>query len=195
MSAQSELTHAEGQCDLICVGGQNLNFGTNFVFFPLGLLHKLFIIFFLVIFLLIDIEMVENVVDDGVEPKPAIIEASVYVKNSTQTTVEAKATGVFKLHDKEVNTALFFTNDRRESEMFCLVDFVDKQQGRDLLYLKINLELKKNPILTLQCERSGVYNYKPPKTRKTLKLEGTGSRKCDCLFRICSYFHKKTNDW
>jgi len=87
--------------------------------------------------------MVENVVDDGVEPKPAIIEASVYVKNSTQTTVEAKATGVFKLHDKEVNTALFFTNDRRESEMFCLVDFVDKQQGRDLLYLKINLELKK----------------------------------------------------
>ena len=67
--------------------------------------------------------MVENVVDDGVVPKPAIIEASmeafidvkliieasVYVKNSTQTTVEEKTTGVSKLHDKEVNTALFFS--------------------------------------------------------------------------------------
>jgi hypothetical protein len=28
-----------------------------------------------------------------------------------------------------------------------------------------------------------------------LKLEGTGSRKCDCPFRICGYFEKKTNDW
>jgi hypothetical protein len=62
--------------------------------------------------------MVENVVDDGVEPKPAIIEASidvkhiieasVYVKISTQTSVEAKTTGVSKLRDKEVNTASFF---------------------------------------------------------------------------------------
>jgi len=33
-------------------------------------------------------------------------------------------------------------------------------------------------MLTLQCERSGV--YKLPKTKKKLKLEGTGSRKGDC---------------
>lgn len=48
--------------------------------------------------------MVEKVVDDGVEPKVAIIEAfldfkhiieaSVYVKISTQTSVEANTTGV-----------------------------------------------------------------------------------------------------
>jgi len=79
--------------------------------------------------------MVENVVDDGVEPKPAIIEdsinASVYVKPivegsvdvkipiqasvkiSFQAYVEAKPNGVSKLHDYEVNTAsLFLTNDR-----------------------------------------------------------------------------------
>jgi len=45
----------------------------------------------------------------------------------------------------------------------------------------------------LQYERSSV--YKPLKRRKKLNLEGTGSRKCDCLFRLCGYFEKNTNDW
>ena len=40
-------------------------------------------------------------------------------------------------------------------------------------------------MLTLQCERSGV--YKPPKRRKKLNLEGTCSRKCDCPFRLRGY--------
>jgi len=48
-------------------------------------------------------------------------------------------------------------------------------------------------MLTLQCERSGV--YEPPKTKKKLKLEGTSIRKCDCSFRMHGYFEKKTNDW
>ena len=47
-------------------------------------------------------------------------------------------------------------------------------------------------MLTLHCERSGV--FKPPKTKKKLKHEGTSSRKCDCPFRMCCYFDKKTND-
>jgi len=56
--------------------------------------------------------------DDGVEPKPVIIEASVDIKHtievlvdikiSTQASVEAKPTGVSTLRDKEVNTASFF---------------------------------------------------------------------------------------
>jgi len=37
--------------------------------------------------------------------------------------------------------------------------------------------------------------YKPPKTRKKLKLEGAGSRKCDCPFRLCGFFENDTNDW
>jgi len=49
------------------------------------------------------------------------------------------------------------------------------------------------PYMTMQCERSG--EYKPPKTRKKLKLEGTGSRKCNCLFRLKCFFENKTQDW
>jgi len=45
-------------------------------------------------------------------------------------------------------------------------------------------------MLVLQCEKSGV--YKPPKTKKKLNLEGTGSRKCDCLFSMRGYFDKKS---
>ena len=48
-------------------------------------------------------------------------------------------------------------------------------------------------MFMLQCERSGV--YKLPKMKKKLKLEGTGSSKCDCSFRMCGYFEKKTNEF
>ncbi|AES61205.1 hypothetical protein MTR_1g080040 [Medicago truncatula] len=47
--------------------------------------------------------------------------------------------------------------------------------------------------MTMQCERSG--EYKPPKTRKKPKLEGTGSRKCNCLFRLKCFFEKRTQEW
>jgi bifunctional N-acetylglucosamine-1-phosphate-uridyltransferase/glucosamine-1-phosphate-acetyltransferase GlmU-like protein len=94
--------------------------------------------------------MVENVVEDGVELKPAIIEveASVHVKYIVEVKVNVKIlfqshieekpklTGVSKLHDYEVNTASFFEQMiDGESDMICLVVFVDKWQGRDLLYL------------------------------------------------------------
>jgi len=45
----------------------------------------------------------------------------------------------------------------------------------------------------LNCDRSG--EYKPPKTKKKLKLEVTCLRRCGCPFRMCGYFEKKTNDW
>jgi len=45
----------------------------------------------------------------------------------------------------------------------------------------------------MQCERSG--EYKTPKTRKKLNLEGTGSRKCECPFRLKCFFEKNTQDW
>ena len=47
--------------------------------------------------------------------------------------------------------------------------------------------------MALQCERSGV--YKPPNRKKKLNLKSTGSRKCDCMFRLRGYFEKKTDDW
>jgi len=58
--------------------------------------------------------MVENVVDDGVEPKLAMIdvkptvEGSVNVKILFQAHLQAKPTSVSKLRDYEVNTASFF---------------------------------------------------------------------------------------
>jgi len=45
----------------------------------------------------------------------------------------------------------------------------------------------------MQCEKSG--EYKPPKTRKKPNLQGTGSRKCECPFRLCGFFEKDTKDW
>jgi len=45
----------------------------------------------------------------------------------------------------------------------------------------------------MQYEGSG--EYKPPKTRKKPNLEGTGSRKCECLFRLRGFFEKDTKDW
>jgi len=72
--------------------------------------------------------MVENVVDDGVEPKQtiievcvetsvdvkSIIEVKVNVKIPYQAYIEAKPklTGVSELHDYELTPPLFLTNDR-----------------------------------------------------------------------------------
>lgn len=95
--------------------------------------------------------MFESMVDDGVEPKPAIIESSIDVKHtieasidvkiSTQASVEEKPIGVLRLHDNEVNIVSFFFSQMIDGkiEMICLVGFVAKRQGRDLLYLWINL--------------------------------------------------------
>lgn len=90
--------------------------------------------------------MFESMVDDGVEPKPAIIESSIDVKHtieasidvkiSTQASVEEKPIGVLRLDDNEVNTVSFFSQMiDGKIEMICLVGFVAKWQGRDLLYL------------------------------------------------------------
>ena len=51
----------------------------------------------------------------------------------------------------------------------------------------------KMPTMTMQCEKSG--EYKPPKMRKNPNLQGTGSRKCECSFRLRGFFEKDTNDW
>jgi len=57
----------------------------------------------------------------------------------------------------------------------------------------IDKSVLKRSYLTMQCERSGI--YKSRKTRKKLNLEGIGSRKCNCPFRLKDFFDKETNDW
>jgi len=44
----------------------------------------------------------------------------------------------------------------------------------------------------MQCEMSG--EYKPSERRKKPDLEGTGSRKCECSFRLKCFFEKNTQD-
>lgn len=52
--------------------------------------------------------MVENMIDDDIEPKRPIIEVSVDVKPTIEASVEVKSTGVSMLRDNEVNNASFF---------------------------------------------------------------------------------------
>jgi len=65
--------------------------------------------------------------------------------------------------------------------------------GKGGIYYIIDKSSLKKPTLTLQCERSDV--YKPPKTRKKLKLEGTNSRNVIVCVRLRDFFEKITKDW
>lgn len=60
--------------------------------------------------------MVENAVDDGVEPRPlnakASIKAYIDVKLSIEASAEVKPSGVSKLRDHEVNITSFFLPPR-----------------------------------------------------------------------------------
>jgi hypothetical protein len=74
-----------------------------------------------------------------------------------------------------------------------LLGWVGRQAARVRFSISIDKYSSKRSTLSLQCERSG--EYKTQKTRKKLNLEGTGTRKCDCWFRLCCFFDKDTNDW
>ena len=87
------------------------------------------------------------------------------------------------------DTASFFTTNARWRERGEL----RRQGARAGFTICIDKLSLKRPYLTMQCERSGT--YKPPKTRKKPNLEGIGSRKCQCLFRLKFFFDKDTDDW
>jgi len=170
--------------------------------------------------------MVENVADDGVEPKPPKIEAfSVGVGSSdvkptkdvkfklkipfqahivhNQAKPKPVPTGNFNFEEKhnvvptgvhviEVNTGSFFATNERWRDREELLGWVRRQVAKAGLTISIDKSSLIRSYLTMQCERSD--EYKPPKTRKKLKLEGTGSRKCECLFRLKYFFEKNTQE-
>ncbi|AES97156.1 transcription factor AFT [Medicago truncatula] len=88
-------------------------------------------------------------------------------------------------------------------ETFCVMSQIKSWERDDLLgwvcqqvakaefTIFIDKSSLKKPTLTMQCERNG--EYKPPKTRK--KSKRTGSRKCQCPFRLRGFFEKDTNGW
>jgi len=91
------------------------------------------------------------------------------------------------------DTASFFTTNARWRERQELLDWVRRQGVRAGFSVCIGKSVIKRSYLTMQCERSGI--YKSPKTRKKPNLEGFGSRKCNCPFRLKGFFDKDTNDW
>jgi len=74
-----------------------------------------------------------------------------------------------------------------------MLNWVRRQVAKVGFTISIDRSNLINPMLTLHCERSG--QYKLPKREKKLKLEDTSSRKCGCLFKMCGYFEKITNEW
>jgi len=91
------------------------------------------------------------------------------------------------------DTASFFTTNARWRERQELLDWVHRQGVRSGFSVCIDKSDIKRLYLTMQCGRSGI--YKPPKMRKKPNLEGIGSRKCNCPFRLKGFFDKDTNDW
>jgi len=167
--------------------------------------------------------MVENVGEDGVEPKPAKSKASGVGVGSDVASGDVKPTksvefkvkipfqahivhnetklvpnGNFEEKPKpvptgvrviEVNTGSFFTTIERWRDLEELLGWVRRQAARAGFTISTNKSSTITPYMTMQCERSG--EYKPPKTRKKPKLEGTGTRKCNCPFRLKCFFDKK----
>jgi len=167
--------------------------------------------------------MVENVVEDAVEPKPGKNIASGVgvgsgvasgdVKPTKQVELKVKIpfqahivnnqarpipTGNFEEKPKPVptgvrviqeNTGSFFTTNERWKDREKLLGWVRRQAARVGFTIFIDKYNTITPYMTMQCERSG--EYKPTKTRKKPKLEGTGTRKCNCPFRLKCFFDIK----
>jgi hypothetical protein len=89
----------------------------------------------------------------------------------------------------QVNTGSFFTTNERCKDREELLGWVRRQATRAGFTVFIDKSSTIVPYMTMHCEMSG--EYKPPKTRKKPKLEGTGSRKCNCLFRLKCFFEEK----
>jgi len=89
----------------------------------------------------------------------------------------------------EANIGSFFTTIERWKDREELLGWVPRQAARAGFTISIDKSSTITTYMTMQCERSG--EYKPPKTRKKPKLEGTGTRKCNCPFRLKCFFDKK----
>jgi len=93
----------------------------------------------------------------------------------------------------EVNTKSFFTTNERWRDREELIGWVRRHAARAGFTISIDKSSSIRTYMTMPCEKSG--EYKPPKMRKKLMLEGTDSRKCQCPFRLKFFFEKNTQDW
>jgi len=119
--------------------------------------------------------MVENVAGDGIESKPAIIEAFGETSGDVKPTVNVKLkvkipfqahieekpkpvpTSVAKVRSIEVDVGSFFITNEIWRERDDLLDWVRRQSARARFTISIDISSLKRPFLTMQCERSGEY--------------------------------------
>ena len=131
------------------------------------------------------VENSEDVKPSKVEPKPNINGAPLHVKASLYID-----SGGVPLHANEVDTALFFEEikwkDRDE-----LLNLVRRQANRAGFRIVIRGSNLINSMLQLVCERGGGHKV----SKKRLKHETTGSRKCGCMFMVRGYLSRKKKDW
>jgi histone-lysine N-methyltransferase SETD2 len=89
----------------------------------------------------------------------------------------------------EIDTAAHFMMDKATSDRDELIEWA-RSIAVKLKFAIIIGESdyggdKRKPYFKLECERGGSYVSKS----KKLKTYKTGTRKCQCPFRLCGYFH------
>jgi len=115
--------------------------------------------------------MVENVGEDGVEPKPAKSKAFGVASGDIKPTkeVEFKVKFPFQAHIVhnqaksvptgvrviEVNTGSFFTTNERWKDREELLDWIRRQAARAGFTISIDKSSTITSYMTMQCERRG----------------------------------------
>lgn len=95
----------------------------------------------------------------------------------------------------EINTGAHFKTDKTYADRDELIGWVRSVAAK----LKFSVAIVKSDygsdrrkkFFVLECERGGT--YKP--TKKKTKLEGLGTRKCGCPFRLRGYFRALKQEW
>jgi hypothetical protein len=127
-----------------------------------------------------------EVTPSKVEAKPNIDEASIHVEASLYVD-----SNVAPLDVNEVDTTQFFSSEVTWKDRDDLLNWVCRQANREGFIVVIHISNFNNPMLQLLFERSGDHKT----SRKRMKYEATGSRKCGCMFMLRGYLIRKTNDW
>ncbi|PNX70551.1 hypothetical protein L195_g057506, partial [Trifolium pratense] len=94
----------------------------------------------------------------------------------------------------EIDTTSHFATDRQESDRDELIKWarsVAEKLRFSIIVRRSDSGEKRKAQLVLECERDG--KYVPAK--KKLKSDSSGTRKCECPFRLRGYYNKETKLW
>ncbi|CAJ2661628.1 iron-regulated transcriptional activator AFT2-like [Trifolium pratense] len=94
----------------------------------------------------------------------------------------------------EIDTSSHFATDRQKRDRDELIKWarsVSESLRFAIIVRRSDSGEKRKAQLVLECERSG--KYVPAK--KKLKSDSSGTRKCECPFRLRGYYNKETKLW